>query len=195
MKKALLLGVALTTLAAGQSQAKTITFDDLNGSGGAVPSGYNGLQWNNFYFLNGTAQANSGYQAAVVSPNNIALNGGGNSASISDGSFDLFSAYLTGVWRDGLQIEVIGSRGGSVVPGYDNTYTVSSTASTLINFNYFDVDSVEFISSGGVKNPLYSGDGIQFAMDNVVIPEPTTALLLLAFGAGTLVMLRKKRAA
>jgi hypothetical protein len=195
MQKVWLLGVALATMLAGQSQANLITFDSLSGGGGAVPDGYQGLHWTNFYYLNGTVQAHSGYQPAVVSPNNIAFNGAGNPAFVSDGLFNLGSAYLTGVWRDGLQVEVIGSLGGTPVPGYDHTYTLSSTAATFITFNYLNIDAVEFISSGGVKNPNYSGDGTQFAMDNVLIPEPTTTLLLLAFGASTLWMRRKTRAA
>jgi hypothetical protein len=195
MKKIFLLGVAVATMLAGQAQAeRLITFDDLSG-GGAVPDGYQSLHWTNFFYINGTSQANSGYQPAVISPKNVAFNGFGATALLSDGEFGLFSAYLTAVWRDGLQVEVIGSRGGTVVPGYDNTYTLSSTASTFITFNYDNIDTVQFISFGGVKNPNYSGDGTQFAMDNVLIPEPASALLLLGFGAGTLWMLRKNRVA
>ncbi len=194
MKKVFLLGVALATMLAGQSQAEVITFDELGG-GGAVPDGYRGLHWTNFFYINGTVQAHSGYQPAVVSPDYVAFNGFGSTALMSDGEFELVSAYLTAVWRDGLQVEVIGSRGGTIVPGYDNTYTLSSTAATLITFDYFNIDTVQFISFGGVKNPNYSGDGTQFAMDNVVIPEPATPLLLSAFGASVLWMLRRNRAA
>lgn len=197
MKKVLLLGVALAAMLAGQSQAELITFDALSGGGGIVPDGYEGLHWVNFYWLNGTVQSHSGYQPAIVSSNNVAFNGSGNAAfvSVSNGVFSLGSAYLTGVWRDGLQVEVIGSLGGTTIPGYDNIFTLSSTAHTPITFNYFNIDTVEFISSGGVKNPNYSGDGTQFAVDNLIIPEPTTTLLLLVFGASTLWMLRKNRAA
>jgi hypothetical protein len=196
MKKVLLLGVALATMFAGQSQAANlVTFDGLSGGGGLVPDAYQGLHWTNLYFLNGTVQAHTGYQPAVVSPNNVAFNGFGSTAFMSDGLFMLESAYLTAVWRDGLQVEVIGSVGGTPVPGYDNTFTLSSTAPTFITFNYYNIDAVQFISFGGVKNPNYSGDGTQFAMDNVLIPEPTTTLLLLGLGAGTLWMLRKNRAA
>ena len=194
MKKILLLGMSLAALFAGEAQAKIITFDDV-GPGGALPDGYAGLHWDNFYYINGTSQINNGYHAAVVSPDYVAFNGSGTPAMVSDTTFNLFSAYLTGVWRDGLQVEVIGSRGGTVVPGYDNTYTLSSTASTLITFAYYDVDTVQFISSGGVKNPNYTSDGTQFAMDNLLVPEPTTALLLLAFGPGVLWMLRRRRGA
>jgi hypothetical protein len=195
MKKLFLLGVAFATMLASQSQAKVVTFDDLTGGGGAVTEGYWGMHWSNFFFLNGTVQAHTGYQPAVISPNNVAFNGFGTTAFMSDGVFELDSLYLTAVWRDGLQVEIIGSLGGTTVPGYDNTFTLSSTAPTLITLNYFDVDKVEFISFGGVKNPNYSGDGTQFAMDNLVIPEPTTTLLLLAFGSSTLWVLRRSRKA
>jgi hypothetical protein len=45
-------------------------------------------------------------------------------------------AYLTLVWRDNLQIQVIGSLLGAPIPGYDNIYTLSATGNTLINFDY-----------------------------------------------------------
>jgi hypothetical protein len=194
MKKVILLGVALAAMHAAQSHAISLTFDDLSG-GGPVPSGYQGLQWTNFFYINGTVQANTGYQPAVVSPKNVVFNGFGNTALMSDGEFNLGSAYLTAVWRDGLQVEVIGIRGGTVVPGYDKTFTLSSTASTFVTFDYGSIDTVQFISSGGIKNPNYLGDGTQFAMDNLLIPEPATSLLLLAFGASALWMARKNRVA
>ena len=192
MKKVQLFGVALATMLAGQAQAsKLITFDDFGG--GTVPDGYQGVTWTNFFVLNGTAQANSGFQPAVISSPNVALNGGGTPAFL--GNAELDSGYFTSVWRDGLQLEVIGLLDGAPVAGYDHTYTLSATAPTLLTFNYVNVDTIEFISSGGVQHPGYSGNGTQFALDNLVIPEPATAVLLLGFGASALWMRRKNHAA
>src|SRR5450759_2874870 len=98
-----------------------ITFDDLSGSL-AVPVGYNGLTWNNFYCLDGVnySGAGSGYNAGVVSPSNVAYNGYGNPASISSaGSFNLLSAYLTAAWTSNLHVEVMGYAGDTL--NYDNT--------------------------------------------------------------------------
>src|SRR5579862_783842 len=77
------------------SQTEILTFDDLSWSGNyyeQIPNSYGGLQWNNFFVVNtvqdlslhGTAD---GGVNGVVSPPNLAFNGGGDAAFISDGSF------------------------------------------------------------------------------------------------------------
>ena len=105
--------------------------------------------------MNDPASLNpSGYQFAAISANNVAFNGFGNSAVVSNTLFNLNSAYLTAIWRDNLTVEVIGSLLGVSI--YDNTYVLSATAPTLINFNYLGIDSVEFsIFSGGTHHPGY----------------------------------------
>jgi len=188
-KSAIYLTVTLAALACPSLiSAQTITFDDLNPSTlpGAtypfeapIPNGYAGLQWNNFWVLDVplNLQADpgaTGYKNGLVSGNNIALNAGGNPALISAGAFNLNSAYLTAAWNNGLQVEVQGFVDGTLT--YDNTYTVNTTAPSSINFNYLDVDEVNFISSGGTSAG-YSGRGTQFAMDNLTIstvPEPAS---------------------
>jgi hypothetical protein len=171
----------------------TITFDDLPaGSGSAVPAGYAGLQWNNFGCRDRrTFTSESGYLYGMVSAWNIVANLNGNPALIGAGSFDLNSAYLTGAWNDGLQVRVEGFRGGSLA--YDNTYTVVSTASTLISFNYLGVDSVRFSSFGGTPHG-YRGSGTHFVMDNltVTVPEPS-AVELVGLGVGALMIARPRK--
>ena len=166
-----------------------ITFDDINANSGGSrdyptpPSGYYGLQWINFEVLNTKDFAVSGYESGVVSPDNVAFNsGGGPAAFSSSAAFDLDSAYLTAAWNDGLQVEAQGFVGSVLT--YDNTYILSATAPTLINFNYRGVNEVNFIASGGTAHDGYSGAGTQFAMDNMTIsaPEPGT-IGLLVFGA------------
>jgi subtilase family serine protease len=163
-----------------------ITFDDLtttnfldvyNGSHyyySAVPTSYSGLTWNNFGVTAGVICTNSGAQAAVVSPNNVAFNWGGNPASISCGvPFNLVSAYLTAMWNDNLQLEVQGYLGNTLI--YDKTNTLSAVAPTLIAFNYLNVNQVSFRAFGGTphtgysfSDPPYAG-GPWFAMDNVTV--------------------------
>jgi len=94
------------------------------------------------------------------------------------------------VWRDNLNVEVIGSLLGT--PIYDQPFTLSATANTLETFNYVGVDSVEFIPSGGTFHTGYTNDyGTYFAIDNLnvdlvqltAVPEPgpwVAAALLLA---------------
>jgi len=59
---------------------------------------------------------------------------------------------------------------------YDKTYSLSSTAPTLITFNFDGVDEVDFISSGGTTNPAYAGTGEQFIMDNLMVGTYSNAL-------------------
>lgn len=161
--------------AAAQGFANTIGFDDLNGDGNhTIQNGYAGFNWSNVWVYDATNDpahlSPSGYDHSVISPDNVAFNGYGNSATVSSGStFDLDSAYLTAVWRDGLQVEVIGSLLGATL--YDHVYTLSATSATLINFNYFGIDNVEFsIFSGGTHHDGYNAfDGTHFAIDNLTV--------------------------
>jgi hypothetical protein len=126
----------------------------------------------------------SGYQNGVLSANNVAFNGSGNPAELSSsGPFDLNSAWLTAAWNDGLQLEVQGFAGGTLL--YDQTYTLNAAAPTLLAFNYLGVDEVSFSSSGGI-NHGYDGSGTQFVMDNltVSVPEPSTIGLVIFSAAG-----------
>jgi hypothetical protein len=188
--------VAAIAVTAIPALATTIGFDDLP-SDQPIANGYNGLNWNNFYVYDAVNDPDSlspsGYNVAVISPNNVAFNGFGTTAVFSNSLFDLNSAYLTAVWRDNLQVEVIGSL--LSVPVYDNIYTLSATSPTLINFNYLGIDTVQFsIFSGGTHHQGYNAfDGTQFAIDNLVInmpppnghgvPDPgsTAVFLILAF--------------
>jgi hypothetical protein len=175
----LLAGGGLTACA---QSVLTVTFDDLpapSAYGSLVPAGYAGIQWNNFNYIIGSSFIASGFQNGVVSGMNAAFNGSGDPAQISGpGVFDLTSAWLTSAWNDGLQVEVQGFLGGNL--NYDNTYILNATAPTLIQFNYLNVDTVNFISSGGV-NHGYGGSGTQFVMDDltVVVPEPGVTPILI----------------
>ena len=201
MKRTILAIAGLLAVTSWQAGATVITFDDLGSSAGGTPiaNGYQGLNWNNFYFLSTALYGvQSGYINGTVSGPNVAFNAGGSEAITSSGAaFDLDSAYLTGAWNNGLQVQVIGKSGATVL--YNNTYTVNETGPSLINFNYLGVTEVDFISSGGTHVNGLSGNGEHFAMDNLAInepvPEPTTvivgALLLLPFGVGMIRSLRK----
>jgi PEP-CTERM motif len=161
-----------------------INFDDL--SGGAIPNGYAGLQWNNFQAL--TTQLSYGqfgaspYNYTSVSYPNIAFNNNGAPASFSSSQpFNFMSTYVSGIWNNGMQVEIQGFEGTQLA--YDNTFTVYAADPLLETLNYSGVTQVSFISSGG--NPIRppdEGGGLQFAMDNVTIefvPEPSSWVLSL----------------
>jgi hypothetical protein len=183
----LIPALAITTWFAftGMAEAQTeiLTFDDLpnpgNGGDDPIPGSYGGLLWQNFYYLNGSTIPNSGYANGIVSPSNVVFNTGGLPALVRDGAFNLNSAYLTGAWNNGLQVEVQGFVGNTLT--YDRTYTVNETSPTLVNFNYTGVDEVNFISSGGTPVPGIGGSGVQFVMDNLsitLVPEPSAFALI-----------------
>ena len=141
---ALVLGTVARTAGA---EWTFITFDDLPATtSAAVPHGYNGLTWYSFHYLDPVLTYGShlnGYQVGMVSPSNVAYNSGGSSASIASNSpFNFASAYLTAAWNDHMQVEAIGYAGASLI--YDNTYLLSATVPTLINFNYWGVTAVSF---------------------------------------------------
>ena len=166
------------------AQTEILTFDNLSGVGSynqylPVPDGYGGLHWRNVLYIDGPAQTpNTGYVNGMVSPGNIAFNGAGNSAMVSDGFFNLNSVYLTAGWNDGLQVEVQGFAGAQLI--YDNIYTVNTTGPRWFNFNYVGINLVAFISSGGVPHSGLGSFGEQFVMDNLsvtLIPEPSAFAL------------------
>jgi len=188
----------LAFAAAASAAAATINFDNLDGSTGdqVVPNGYGGLNWTNFNVYDAVHHpglGDSGYDFAWVSPNNVAFTAFPNQFPTeiisSDTPFTLNSAYLTSVWRDNLNVQVIGSLGGNTI--YTETFTLSATANTLETFNMVGVDKVEFTPSGGTFHDGYQGDfGPYFAMDNVsvdlitAVPEPSTWFAaVLALGA------------
>jgi hypothetical protein len=191
-----LTSLFFATTALAFASPTLITFDDLSESQNTqvIPNGYAGLNWHYFGCLTpalryGTQQ--NGYQAGVVSPDNVAYNRGANPVSISSASsFDLLSGYLTAAWYDNLQVEVLGYVGSTLT--YSNIYTPSATAPTLFNFDYFGVTEVDFTSFGGSVHPGYNNGGEMFVLDNLtaVVPEPSTFALA---GLGVLALTVSRR--
>ncbi len=165
---AMAAGLALASATATNAAAVVIGFDDLPGGNVLVPNGYNGLTWNNFYYLNGVTYGPSGYQNGVVSPSNVGYNGFANPAAFfsSPTQFYLGSAYVTAAWNNGLTVTVTGSRNG--VQKYTKTFVVNTTGPTLVNFNWGGIDRVDFSTAGGVNAGL-PGAGTHMAIDNILI--------------------------
>lgn len=196
IQKYFLIGTILLC-AAGNSVATIITFDDLPtyipGSyppPQIVPNGYGGLNWNNFGELDGLSPslpANYGYHTGVVSPNNVAYNFYGELATISapSGVFNLESAYMTFALNldTPFSVQVRGYKGAALL--YDNTYALTSSGPTLVDFNYIGVDRVTFGSSP---------ESQEFAMDNldITIPDKNCTLVLLGIAMAALVVLQTR---
>jgi len=200
MKIYLLLALAFTSMAHSQGVVTldfsgfTLPFYNLTE---AVPNGYGGLQWSNFYVINPAnsfqGPYGSGFQN-IASSGNVIWNANGASAQISRTvPFDLYSAWFTADWMDGLQIMALGYRDGILT--YNTAFVINTTSPTLISLNYQNVDQVTFTASGGIQNPLYSGYGPEFALDNLTVnvPEPSDVTLMMGgiAGLGTVSILRK----
>jgi hypothetical protein len=180
-----------------------ITFDDLPNSttGTFIPTGYQGLSWSNFGYVNAVLHSNSagvsGYNYGMITPSNVALNASGFPAEIDarGTTFDLLSTYLTGAANSKLNSEVEGFRSGNLL--YDTTVVASATSPTLFTFDYLNVDRLYFNASGGEPAGFTSGAGEEFVMDNFTfefIPEPSSLLLTCVGAVSLLAFLRRKRA-
>jgi len=181
--------------------ASLFSFDDLPDSfpGYAIPNGYGGLNWDNFYELDGAninayyGIAASGYANGVVSPNNVAFNYYGSTAVTSSSStFSLVSGYFTGAFNNGLTLSVQGYNGSSLI--YSQSYTLNAIASQFITFNMNNITEADFSSYGGYNAGLSYGSGTQFVMDNltvVLVPEPPA--LALASLSGLMLLFSRLR--
>ena len=185
----------------GLVRATTVTFDDLPNSGSnlVIPNGYGGLNWNNMYYLNPSiGYSATGYMNGVVSPSNVAYNGYGSPADVlsvsSSSPFTFNSAYFTGAWNDGLQVQITGYRNGIQVD--QTTVTVNTSGPLLVTLDWSNIDDLHFVSSGGTAH--YQAPGYQFVMDNfrynepAAVPEPSAMVLGLG-GLGLLAVYRSRR--
>jgi hypothetical protein len=184
-----------------QAEANLFTFDDLPDSfpGYAIPNGYGGLDWGNFYELDGVninayyGISASGYANGVVSANNVAFNNFGNTAITSASTpFNLVSGYFTGAFNNNLTLSVQAYNGSSLI--YSQTYSLNATSSQFITFGMNNITEVDFSSYGGYNAGLNYGSGTQFVMDNLtVVPVPEPAALALAGLSGLMLLFRWQR--
>ncbi|WP_293076587.1 S8 family serine peptidase, partial [Okeania sp. SIO3B5] len=121
-----------------------------------------------WYASNKDYRPTTGYGYGNVSPLYSGFNGSANPVSItSEEDFTFNSAYLTAAWNIGLNIEVKGFNNG--VEQYSETVTVNPFNPTLFNFDFIDVDEVQFTSFGGVDaDPNDGGAGAHFVIDDLV---------------------------
>jgi hypothetical protein len=129
-----------------------------------MPNSYACFTWINGWYINATTNAavNTGYQTVLTSGQYVALNSNGTKLTmgLANGSFDIISLWASAAYFNGLQIDMNGLRNNTVI--YNNTVTVYTNIRSLIQLNWTTIDTVTFQS-------VPSGQGYQFAMDNLVI--------------------------
>lgn len=181
------------------ANAAIITFDNLPGSENLIPNGYNGLNWNNFYAFNPVESGYSktgigaGYLNGLISPLNVAFNGYGENASITDtnGTFNFTGGYFISAWYNNNILDITAYSKGLNV-GSD-ILTLNTSNPVYATFNFNNVNEVTFSSSNA-----------QFAMDNVnaavntppgaaaPVPEPS-AILFVIFTVVGLLLIKKNK--
>lgn len=199
---------AALTLCTAPTHATTLTFEDLQslaavanpwyqyGKIAEAPNGYSGFTWTNLWVMDVNTYAYNpcGYRYGAVSGAMVAYNSGATTMSLASPTrITLHSAYLTGAWNNGLIVTALGYRSG--VLAYTKTVTVSAFSPTLISYEFANVDTVTWSSSGGT-NAGFGGAGQVFVMDNLTygsVPEPSSILALLCgvCGMGGMVWRRK----
>ena len=203
-KKLALTGALALT--AASSFATTLTFDSFDASQSLVnlaPTSYGGFSWNNFLVSDNTGNTGPGYTTGAVNGINTAFNGGGDPASFSSTTpFTLNEAFFAGAWNDGLNLRVVATTADQQTLSKDLTLNTGTV--TDVVFNWSNLSSVSFVSSGGTRSPnapVGKTGGTQFTMDNLTVnatapvPEPETYALLLA-GMGLVgAAVRRRKAA
>jgi hypothetical protein len=164
--------------------AEVITFSNLSGNGTAVPNGYAGMDWNNFYVMNSmlTPISNNVVAGAVPNVGSFAYNNDGAAASFdAPGTFTFASAWLGTEWANHMGLEVVGLLNGNVVDTM--VVALNNGAPKQVNFNWSGIDQVRFQPIGSAT----SNGALQFAVSELIVnapaPEPAS-LLLLAPGLG-----------
>jgi hypothetical protein len=195
-----LLGVlalgCLLGICSGHVRAELITFDDLSGTGSAVPAGYGGLTWGNLQVINAVR---SGLVAA--SPPNVAFTFNGRATIAStDGRTFTFVGADFGAVHHNVVITAFGWRDGK--PIYQISFPSHHHKLSFETLNMRTIDTLEF----GAE-PLYgwhegggiSGDPMPFIIDDVVTgpqraPEPASLLLFgIGIAATGLIGFRRRR--
>jgi hypothetical protein len=196
------IGISLCALiffaAVHSAHATVLNFDDLTDQA-AVPSGYNGFNWTNMFgeHWDTNLDAGTGFENGSVGPGTgVVFNGNGTQGTVvtspTSTKFNFVGAYLTGAWNDGLNVTVTAFLNSVQVD--TQTVTTSFSAPTFFEFDFNNIDTLKFTSSGGTQAPNVNGSGTEFVMDNftyTIVPEPST-LVLLSLGACGLLYRRRR---
>ncbi|MEJ5169951.1 MAG: hypothetical protein WHU10_03100 [Fimbriimonadales bacterium] len=173
---------ALALSVAPVASAMVLDFEGL-GDYAPIPNGYGGFDWSGYFWtLDAVAyDTPSGYKNGLVSGRNVAYSAWAEDVGFGpqSGTFTLNGLYLTGAWKDGLNVDIVGYRLGSVVRS--TTVVVDTNGPTHVILNWGGLDWVAFYSYGGTPHG-YNGAGEHFVIDDMevnsvpAVPGPLAAL-------------------
>ena len=193
------------------ANATTLTFDDLPTSPpfgqGTVPTIYDGLnltcEGGPCQVVNSSTYAYnpSGYQGATISGTNVlstASDAAPDTLTIAQaggGTFVFNNAYLTGAWRNGLNISAVGMNGTTQIDSESFTLGNAGTP-TLATFNWSGVTSVTITASGGTSGS-FANQTYELAVDNLTydaapVPLPASVWLMVSSLGGLGVLTRRR---
>ena len=169
----ILLVTACLLIVSSWGWANVINFSNLPGNGSAVPEGYAGFNWHNFYDMSG----NSALTAALPSLS-FAFNHAGTAAFSQGGStFSFDNAWFESMGTRATALEVEGELHGKII---ESKLIVVTSTPELQTFDWSGVTEVRFTPLALATN---TAAGAQFLITNLTVnapgvPEPTTLLLL-----------------
>lgn len=162
--------------------SRLITFDKLIQTenkidSGIVPEFYEGLSWTNVWYMHEKwVQANhtvSGWKNAYTHNHRcIIFNAKGNSMKICSKrkdieTFSLISFEATAAWHDNLQINVIGKKNKEQV--YTTTIVLQFDNSKVFQFDWKNIDQIQFIPIDGIKHKDIQYDEKYFALTWILL--------------------------
>jgi hypothetical protein len=124
----------------------TVGFDDLEkGSVAKIPSGYSGLNWNNFVMAHMKFYGSQGYRNNIMSGEFVAYNGSGHPASISSAKpFDFIGGYLgaSNFKAEGETLHIKAWRGDTLA--YEEDLNLSALGPIYFVADFRDIDRIDF---------------------------------------------------
>ncbi len=177
------------------ANATIINFDDLGPSCcNAVPNGYNGFNYVNFYSIEDSYHYGSGYDLGTISAHNTMFNGSGDPAQFglanTVDSFTLNSFYATAAWTNGLQLFLEGIDDGLVV--FSTSLSLSNTLASLVTLNWSGIDTFRMRTS---DNSQVAFDNVTVNVSSVPVPAALPLLATGIIGLGAAARRRNKRKA